>query len=1477
MIRLLALIVCIVYFPTTGRTQSFSFNCTRDTLIAGCTPDPCFKIRAVVPNLKSSTDNYIVNPITNGNTRCMPMYANPGDPGTPTNLVTDDIYSSVIPIGFPFHYYGQVYNSLVVSTNGVVSFSTALANQPAEWALINGASPQDLPSTFYDQALIMGPFHDINIEVPSSAQRQIQYVTVGAAPNRKWIVSFYMIPLYSDPQAVCAPLINNTHQIVLNESTGVIEVLIQSKEICTAWQDGRAMVGIQDQTRTRAVMAPNRRASDPPWGTPNMNEGWRFVPAGGVSLFKRAELWELGGTTALETVMSPTPVANGELEILFNMTDICATPGTTTTYLVKTYYTTLDDPGGEVFGIDTINVTRTAATDLNATASATPSACGQSSGSITVEVPTGIGTAPFQYMIDGGSLQTSKEFQNLAAGSHTVRVVDATGCESILNVTVPSTGELDVQYVAVNPSCSGANDGSITVTPPVGTAPFTYTLGSVSGNNPVFSNLAPGNYLLSVRDAGGCQKLGINITLTQGPALTFTSAATATSCPGVNDGTLTITPTSGVAPFEYSINAGPFQPGSTFTGLAPSPSGYFVMIRDSRNCLSALTLTVPVPQGPATVTGSVVATPTGCAGVNNGTITVTPAGGSGAFEYSIDNGTNWQTSNIFGGLAPGNYNVIIRAGGICVSNPIPAIVNTGSAMTATATATATTCAGATNGVITVNAPTTGTAPFSYSIDGGAGQASNVFSNLSSGNHTILVTDAAGCTSTPLTVTVTAGPPLSSSQGVVATSCLGASDGSIILTVQNGTSPMLFSLNGGTPQASNIFTNLAAGDYTVTYEDALGCNSGGDIPVTVPAGPAITGTATALPTACAGVDNGSITVTVGTGFTGPFEYALNGGAFQASNIFNNVAAGNHNVTIRSMGGCVSAAIPVTVGANAQLAFGFTTSEPTCNGDNNATIQITPGNGSAPFEYSLNGGPWQTTETFTGLTAGTYSVAVRDAFGCGATQDITIGQPAALTAVAPVQNATCNGESNGLITVNASGGTAPYTYSINGGAFLAPNTFNVGAGTYTIVVRDANNCEVTLNNVTVTEPAPLTAIINGTTDATCEGGANGTITVIASGGTAAYQYSINGIDFQSPNTLQVTAGTYTVTVRDANNCTFVIPGVSVGMINNLTLTADPDPAPICEGTSVRIQVQSNATQYAWTPAATLDNPSVPNPLANPVTTTQYTVTATLGLCTATADISVTVMPAPRANAGPDAEICFGQDYQLQASGGLSYTWSPATFLDNPSIPNPRVTQPNKTMRYQVIAIDANNCASLQPDEMILTVTPPIKVTITPADTIVYAGDVFRMTATSAGTDYSWTPATGLDNPSIANPMVTAPGIVGAEVVYHVEASTPAGCRGEGVATVRVYRGPDIYMATAFTPNNDGRNDRFIPYPVGIKQLNYFRIYNRWGQLLFSTTALHQGWDGTFGGAEQATGAYTWVIQAVTHDNRVITKKGTVTLIR
>lgn len=1323
-LRFLATFILITTFANKDYAQGFSFNCARDTILPGCPPNLCFTLKTLIPNPHRQANTYTVNS-TSATPTCLLASNNPGVPGQPTTLNVDDRYSPVFPIGFPFIFFGTSYSDLIVSSNGFLSFNTANTGTFAHWNIINGGSPQDLPSTFYDEAIIMGPYHDIDVGVTTSPNRLISYQTAGLAPYRKWILNYYKIPLFS---GTCNNLFENTHQIILYESTGIIDVNIFDKQICPTWNQGRAMVGVQNFAQNVGVMAPGRRASDPPWGSVGMNENWRFVPSGGTPLFRRVELYTLGGT--LVSTGTTTITAGGDRDVSFP--NVCPPAGGATSYVIKAFYDKIDDPATEIFATDTVTVNRS--NPLAAAPVTSPASCGQNTGSITVNGVSG-GTSPYEYSIDGVNWFPSNVFSNLAAGTYTVYIRDQPNtCAATYPVTVGVISNLTAVTSNTPTTCTGVNNGSITITSSMGIAPFTFQIDGgtfVAGTLPyTFTNLPPGNHTVVVKDVNSCTTNPITINITTGTGITSqTSSATTTTCPGANNGSITVTSvTGGSGPYEYSISGGPFQSSPTFLGLAAGT--YTIVIRDAVGCTRTFTRTVT---NGAAVTAIRTPTGTSCATASDGTVTITPTNGTGPYEFSID-------------------------GGPFVLGAVPYVVT----------------------------------------------------GLSAGAHNFVVRDVpSACQSNVNNFTITAGPALNASAVQNSTSCSGASNGSITVTPSSGTGPFEFSIDGATYVAG-------ASPYT----------------------------------------------------------------------FTNVPAGPHTVRVRNASGCESSIINVTVVAGPMLTTTASKTDVLCNATPTGTITVAqPTTGTAPYEYSLDGTNWQTSATFNGLAAGTYTVYYKEANGCQNTLSITVDEPTALVASSSTIPVVCNGQSNGTVTVAANGGVGPYEYSADGGAnWQTSNVFNLPAGSYSVIVRDFNGCQRP-QTVTVTEPAALRAS-SVNSDASCNGGNDGTIVITATGGNSGITYSIDGTNFQSSNQFNVAPGTYTVTVKDNMGCTTTFPA-TVGLTNDLTYTKQTDPT-ICESKSTQLNFASNATQYSWSPATALSSSTIPNPVANPVVSTQYIVTATYGRCSVEDTVLVNVNKAPIPDAGVDGFICYGQTYQLSPSGGVQYKWTPSTYLSNANIPNP-VSSPAKDVVYTVsILADANGCASLITDSMRIDVTPPIKIRTFPFDTVVYEYDTLPILAIASDTDvinWSWSPAFGLSDANIPNPVVTAGSLIpatgtgpfGNETLYTITGSTIAGCKGEGYVKIRIYKGPDLYVPNGFTPNGDGKNDRLIPFPVGIKELRYFRVYNRYGQLVFSTNRLHDGWDGKLTGIDQQTASFVWMAEAVTETNKVITKKGVVTLIR
>ncbi len=1437
----------------------------------------CTDLNFQIPHLKSTDDYTLVNvPYT-------PYPYNTPTGSEDITLYNDDQYSNVINLPFTACFYGMLFPSVVVGSNGIMTFDPAngAAGCNNAWPITTtipyaGGTICTAAPAYYPRASIMGAYTDLDPRsFASPGDRKIQWEVIGVAPCRKFVVSYYHVGVFGSGCGITTP---TTFQMVIHESTGIVEVFIEQKPCNTTSSGGRAILGIQNWNRNAAIAAPGKNATV--WN--ESNTGYRFIPSAGASRFVKSELYTLGGVLVATADTSTT--VTGLLDVRFP--NVCPPPGSTQ-YEVRTTFSACENPVNMLVSSDFITVNKT--NTLGATATSTPASCGPPNGTITVTVPAGVGTPPYTFILDGGTPfvgASPHTFTNVAPGSHTIVVTDAsTGCTSTITQTVSLSGVLSETHTTVPTPCSGVNTGSITITSAGGVGPYTFAIDGgapINGSIPfTFNNLWPGTHNIIVTDiTTGCTTGVFVVDVPQGAGINGDATTTPTTCPGVNSGTITAKALTGTAPFTWSLDGGAPVPGAspyTFTNV--SGGTHTVIIRDNFGC--SVTVFADVATG-ATPTATATSTPTACSGVNNGTITVDFMSIAGPYTFSLDGGAPVAGTIpfTFTNVSPGSHSIVVTGAGGCATNPFTRTVLTGPGVSGTASPGSTSCPSASNGSIRVDA-TAGAAPFTYQLDGGAPQPGAnpyTFNGVAPGSHVIIIRDNLGCTLTLNGVIVDAGPALTISTSASPTSCNGASNGSITVTPNGGTAPFTWSLNGGAPvpgTAPYTFTNLGPGSYTIVVTDAFGCANN---PVTeiVTAGPALTVTTSAIATSCSSAANGSITITPNSG-TAPFTWSLDGAAPVAGpspHTFINLVAGSHTIVVTDAAGCANTPVMETVPAGPALTTTAAATDVLCKGGSTGTITVAiPTIGTPPYQYSLDNITWQASNIFNGLSANSYTVYFRESNGCQGSTPVTVNEPALLTASASAVPVVCNGQNNGTITVTAAGGVGPYQYSINGGAtWQGSNIFNVAANSYTITIKDANNC-ITTQTITVTEPAVLTAS-SVTTTASCNGGPDGTITVTANGGNAGYGYSLDGTSFQSSNTFNVLAGSYTVTVKDNLGCTVSFPA-TVTLMGNLTFTPQAD-ATICEGKSTPLQLVSNATTYAWTPTTGLSDPASASPVANPTITTEYYVEATLGLCKAYDTVMVNVNAAPVPDAGPGGFICYGQTYTLQGSGGVQYLWTPSTYLNNATAPN-AVSAALKTTTYTLsIVSDANGCNSLVTDNVIVDVTPPIKVTTFPYDTIGYPLDQFRLNATSAATNYTWTPTRGLSDPAVPNPIVTV-GNIGDDIVYKVTASTAAGCKGEGFVRIRVYTGPDIYVPTAFTPNGDGRNDKFYPFPVGIKSINYFRVFNRWGQQVFSSTQLNDGWDGKLGGAEQSSGTYVWMAQALTKDNKVITKKGIVTIIR
>jgi gliding motility-associated-like protein len=314
-------------------------------------------------------------------------------------------------------------------------------------------------------------------------------------------------------------------------------------------------------------------------------------------------------------------------------------------------------------------------------------------------------------------------------------------------------------------------------------------------------------------------------------------------------------------------------------------------------------------------------------------------------------------------------------------------------------------------------------------------------------------------------------------------------------------------------------------------------------------------------------------------------------------------------------------------------------------------------------------------------------------------------------------------------------------------------------------------------------------------------------------------------------------------------------------------------ICQDDAIELKIISDALSYSWTNVSP-ENATLRNPRTVTNTTTDYVVTASIGGCSAKDTVRVRTVPYPKVNAGADVMICDQTSAQLVGiTDGSSFTWSPATTLSQPGILNP-VAYPKQTTPYVLTAFGTGGCPKPSSDTVLVTVLPPIQP-FAGRDTTALVGLPMQLNA-SGGISYEWSPATGLSATNVRNPVANY-NSPSEGIKYKVKILNQAGCADSAYITVKVFAAkPQVLVPTAFTPNGDGKNDVLRPIALGMR-LEYFQVYNRWGELVFSTRTTGDGWDGRVGGQSQNTGVFTWVVKAVDNDGKSFLQKGSVTLIR
>lgn len=814
-------------------------------------------------------------------------------------------------------------------------------------------------------------------------------------------------------------------------------------------------------------------------------------------------------------------------------------------------------------------------------------------GSITVNnVPS-----TYEYSINNGATwQTSNVFSITSVSTYDIlirRENDTDGCLFTLDDVAVNNNAINATATLLPITCNSAF-GSIQVDIADASSSYIYEIsqggspissGPTSNNSYTFTDLGPGTYNINVRLASisACTWDG---TLTVLPFVNVTPDAVVTKAIDCTDGVITVTKTGGVEPFEYSLTGGApftsFTAGNQTTIPITTNGAYTVTVRDASGCEidAAAVNMITQPE----ITSTIVPQNITCNGSDDGSITVTVTDTQGySISYSKDDGTTFQTSNVFSNLAIGDYDVVIRkqkAGGICDLPPVTQTIAQSPAFVATASVPQQ--IDCSNGQANIEATVTagGTAPFEYSLDGVNFQPGVLFTGLGPGDYTITVKDANACLTT-VDQTVSAGS--NPSDLTFLTSDIDCSTGEtdVQITVQNGNGPFTYAITApvSITAPGDTFTALAPNTYTFRIEASDGCAIVRNFVIPEP----IQFTSNALVKtniSCAGTADGSIEVSVenfNTSYTVVVEDSSGtplglGLSNQTTSplLIPGLADDTYTLKISDESGPCQKEQILTIEAPA-TALAFAATDPivvaniNCGAPGSVTVEVTGGWGNYRYSVEQPDGtvtPLQSNKTISGLLQeNTHILTVIDANGCSITTNFELidqGGPDAV--VDQIASAYCYSVSTpGELKIDVTdNGTAPYFYTVNDGTPMpvSGGTFtlsNLTPATYVVKVIANNGCETVVADTNIS--GQLFALGKITKPLGCGVTPAALIDVTPQEGYPPYTYTVDDGSGPVVATMPFSAaleGAYTFVVTDDKDCSFTTDPINVVQAPDLSFT-------------------------------------------------------------------------------------------------------------------------------------------------------------------------------------------------------------------------------------------------------------------------------------------------------------------------------------
>ncbi|HIA36898.1 MAG TPA: hypothetical protein EYN89_09290, partial [Flavobacteriales bacterium] len=715
------------------------------------------------------------------------------------------------------------------------------------------------------------------------------------------------------------------------------------------------------------------------------------------------------------------------------------------------------------------------------------------------------GTLPYTYA--WSNTTNTEDLSNISSGTYIVTITDSCSFVLIDSIAITEPPALISTIVVSDISCNGNDDGVADLSVSGGTQPYSY-LWSNSETTEDIGSLDTGTYTVNIIDA--CSAVLVDTAILTEPAvLTTTMTSTSVNCYSGGNGTATVTPSGGTAPYNYLWNNG--QVTATAVGLFPG--NYTVNVTDVNGCLTSDIINIAQPPMlSANISSSVNVV---CVGNATGSAVVSATGGTPPYNY-LWNDVLSQTTDTASGLMAGNYTVLVTDS--CGANTTQIITITEPiAMTLLLSQDNVSCNGYMDGSAAASV-TGGTAPFTY-LWPITGDSTSSILGLDTGLHILVVTSSCGNTITD-SIIITEPAVLTTTMTGTDVNCYGGGDGTAMVIAGGGIGPYNYLWSNG--QVNGTAIGLFPGSYTVNVTDLNGCLTSDIISITQPS--PLSATTSSTDVSCMVGNDGTASVNA-SGGTLPYSYNWMPSGDTIA-ILNNLAEDTYYITLTDS--CGATIIDsVVVGGPSSMNLNLVAMDISCNGFNDGSVDLSVISGTQPLTFAWSTGA--TTEDVSGLSPGMHIVTVTDSCGTSLSDSVLLIEPTVLTTVISLSDVNCYGGGDGIATVTVSGGTAPYNYLWNNGQVNA-TAVGLFAGTYTVNITDFNGC-LTSDIITITEPSALSIGLS-IIDATC-GESDGSAEAAVTGGTSPYTYTWTSGGTSSTDTALV-GGTYSLTVSDTNGC-------------------------------------------------------------------------------------------------------------------------------------------------------------------------------------------------------------------------------------------------------------------------------------------------------------------------------------------------------